>query len=460
MKHLTGTNVYKLLDCRRAVALDLAGDRSLKREVRPEEEFVLKRGRDHEDRLVTALGWPEPAFEAPDWAAGAAATEAMLREGIEGVSQGILVGEGRLGIPDLLRRETGASALGDFHYVIGDIKSSAAPRADQVLQVAFYSEMLAQLQDRRPTYGYLLLKDGREERFDLADFAPALEQVEEELAAIQAAPDAVEPFYQASCDRCAWSPVCMPELEAADDLSFLPGVTPTLRAALRRAGPATCAALAKARPESLAKAAGVEPARVRQLIRAAQARVRGVPLAEPRSKHADDPGDAAFLHVLTDPFADRLLWLGVLHPARSGGTLHECTPSGRDAEWDAFVEVLAQLPPATRLLHYGPAVLRWHEEQSFGRSDSIAFESRFVDIGRRLRGAMTPTQACFSLEDLVRVGLDRDPHRMGRAAAAALHAEAGETDWLVAKGRADLEDLAALAERWIGPDATGLAGGA
>ena len=56
MKPITGTHVYSLVSCPRRVALDLTGDRELRRPLRDGEEFVLARGRDHEDAFVADLG--------------------------------------------------------------------------------------------------------------------------------------------------------------------------------------------------------------------------------------------------------------------------------------------------------------------------------------------------------------------------------------------------------------------
>ncbi len=452
MKPKTGTHVYTLLKCRRAVALDLVGDRDLKRELLPHEEFVLKRGRDHEDVIVEELGWPEPEFERGDWAQGAARTAEMLREGIEGVSQGILLGDDRLGIPDLLRREPGASDLGDFHYVVGDIKSSAAPRSDQILQVVFYSGMLAELQGREPDYGYLVLKDGREERFEIADYAPAMRQVERELDAIRSAPDDVRPFFGMACESCSWSDVCVPTLQDQDDLSLLPGVTPALRSTLESADVRTCTALASSDVAQVASASRLEPALVQRLQTSARARSDRTTLWAERS--ATPREDAALLHVLTDAFADRVLYFGVLHPADEDGEIRDAVPATRDDEWSAFQEVLHAVPRGARILHYGRSLPKWFEEHAHGREQTLAIESRFVDLALLFRGAVTLPGPAFTMSDYVSLVLDRDPHRTGHVGESAMRAIARDDDWLREKGRSDLRDLAALRARILETQAT------
>ena len=179
MSRITGTHVYSVLSCARRVALDLHGDPALRRELRPDEEFVLARGRAHEERVVAELeDWVTVPFDrAAGFETAAVTTQELLRSGVPGVLQGVLLGAGRVGIPDLLRREAGASDLGDFHYVVGDVKSSARARSDQVLQAAFYAELLEPLQGRRGDYVYIVLKDGHEERFPLEPLRPAVAEV-------------------------------------------------------------------------------------------------------------------------------------------------------------------------------------------------------------------------------------------------------------------------------------------
>jgi predicted RecB family nuclease len=360
----------------------------------------------------------------------------------------VLVDTDRLGIPDLLRREEGSSAFGEFHYVVGDVKSSALPRSDQVLQVAFYSRLLGKLQRCEPAYGFLVLKDGREERFHPADFLPALQQVEDEIGGIRAAPDAVRPYFCRACDGCRWSMLCVPELEAADDLSLLPGVTPALRQTLEAAGVVSCEVLAEAALDRLHRRTRLEGALLRRLQQGALARRAGRPLAERRADIGPlDP--AAFVHFLTDPFAERVLWMGVLGP---DGEVRHGLPATRADEWDVFLGLVEALPRDSRLLHYGEGVPRWHDDRAHGRDATLAVERRFVDFARRLRGAATFPGPVFGLADHVRYGLGVDPHRAGRAAAAALRAQRGETDWLRQKGACDLTDLARLKLLFLGRD--------
>ena len=71
---------------------------------------------------------------------------------------------------------------------------------------------------------------------------------------------------------------------------------------------------------------------------------------------------------ITDPGADRVLYIGALAPVGEGGTFHHRCPQSAAEEWEAFRSLLRVLPERGALLHYGPHLPRWFAEASCGRS--------------------------------------------------------------------------------------------
>jgi predicted RecB family nuclease len=462
VRRITGTTIYTYVACPRAADLDLHEDRANRRPLSEAEELSRQRGRELEALRTAELGFAEPRYGKGDYDDGAAQTLALLRQGVAGVTQGVLADGHLLGIPDLLRKEPGSSALGDFHYVVGDVKSSSAARADQALQVAFYGRLLGKLQGRAPSYGFLWLKDGREQRLPLDEFAPVLDDVMARVAALAQTNGVHErAFWSAACRSCHWSELCAAELTAREDLSLVAGMTRGLRATLEAAGIARAGELCEAAPERLAKRAHLEGALVRRLQLAARAWRLGEPLPAADSVLAEGAvaRGRAVLHVLVDTFAERLLCVGscVLDGPRTRRTIAvplSAKTQGAKAqtadEWRAFEQVAAAVPPGAALLHFGAAVPSWLQRGEAALAGDVDVHGRLVDIARRLRGAVAFPAPVFGLRDAVRHGLQRDPDRKGAADAAPLWLNRVDAEArLRAKMAQDLDDLAALVTRFL-----------
>jgi predicted RecB family nuclease len=446
MRRITGTHVYSYVKCPRLAALDLHLPRSERRPPSEWEEFAARRGREFEDRYVAGLGTVRPDYPERDFAAGAAATGELLRAGSGLIHQAVLAHDDCLGLPDLLRRLPGASALGAHHYEVVDVKTSGRTRGDQILQVVFYTMLLAEVQQRMPEHGALVLKDGSEERFLVADYLGAAREVLAELRRLRDDRDAATPFLQPGCAGCYHDHRCLPELEARGDLSLVMGMSRGAQAILGKLGCATVQDLATFHPEGSRQRGNLDAALVRRLRKAAQARLLGAPIVEARPRGAA-LANAAIVHLLADPFADRVLAFGVLHPAAEDGAFRWRLAACAADEWGALAELVAPLPARAELLHFGEALPHWYERHAFDREADPALERRFLDLRRRLCAAAVYPGPVFGLEDLVRLGLGRDPRRAGHAGAAAIWALQGDEARLSHKLETDLRDLAALEAR-------------
>ena len=455
MKRSTGTHVYSFAKCQHLAALDASLPRRQRRQPMPWEEFAARRGREFEADYVGGLEVVSPQYPERDFDAGAAASLALLRAGAPLVHQAVLATDDRLGLPDLLRKIDGPSELGDHHYEVIDVKTSGRARSDQILQIVFYSRLLAAVQGRMPEHAALILKDRREERFVVDDYAAVCGEVERDLRRLHRDPGQARPFLQLGCASCHWNHRCLPELEAAGDLSLVQGMTQGIRAILEGLGCRTVEDLAVFHPDGARARGRMDAALVRRLRRAAQATLLGAPVAEARpSSKSLDP--AAILHLLTDPFADRVLLFATLLPAAESGQFSYRLPRSRDQEWAELSDLLTGLPGDCQLLHFGGDLPRWYEDHSFERESTAGWSTRFVDLQRRLRGAVLFPGPVFTLADFARRGLGVDPDRAGHAGAAAMwDLDSDREQKLVAKARADLQDLAQLKARFLDPEPAG-----
>lgn len=459
MRRITGTHVYSYVKCPRLAGLDLHLSRAERRSPHAWEEFAAQRGRDFEDRIIAELRAAghtvaRPEFAERDFAAGAQATRELLRGGAHDfVHQAVLARDNRLGLPDLLRRLPGASELGEHHYEVLDVKTSGQPRSDQVLQVLFYSRLLTELQGRSPTHGALILKDGREERFLLADFAAASREVDARLTALAADPGLERPFLQEGCAGCYHDARCLGELADAGDLSLVQGMTRGARAILESLGVRTIAQLADFHPEGARQRGQLESALVRRLRRGAAACLSGQLARESRPRH-ESLQQGAIVHGLIDYFADCVLALAVQFPALPGGEV-VVRRIEREAEtWTVLSELLAEVPETAPLLHFGGQLPKRCAEYALEHEVDPSWSGRFVNLERRLTSAAVFPRAVFGLADLVRFGLGRDPRRAGEALDAARWLTLPDANLRCeAKLRADCDDLAALVAQLLGGSA-------
>jgi hypothetical protein len=447
LRRITGSHVYAYLKCARQAALDLALPRSERRPPHPWEEFSLQRGRTFEAEYVARLSPAVPVYPERDFAAGAAATLALMQQGASWIHQGVLLHADRLGIPDLLRKVDGESLLGPHHYEVVDVKTSGRPRGDQILQVVFYARLLAVTQGRMPERSALVLKDGNEEGFAVADYEAACVEVEQALASLRSEPLAAQPFLQPGCEGCHWNHRCVPELERQRDLSLVHGMSRGAAAVLRGLSVHTIDDLATFEPHGERERGYLDPLLLRRLRRGAQAQLLGAPIAEQRPQ-GHELREGALVHLLTDPYADAVLWIGVRHPLGEG-RVREAWPAANGA-WRALHGLLEEVPADVPLLHFGHDLPRMYEDHAFSREASAGLAERFVELGRRLRGAAVYPGPVVTFADLVRRGLGRDPYRHGHPGECAMwRGEATARERLSQKGQGDLDDLATLVERFL-----------
>ena len=274
---LLAHHLYDFAECEHRIALDATLDRAERTPPDAATELLFEHGRRFERSVTEPLGYPAVEVEDGDWDGAAARTVALMREGVVGIDQGVLVAPGRLARPDLLERVQGASALGDFYYVRGTSKSALAPRSDAALQVGFAALLLEVVQGVRPATGFLILGDGRRETIDLEAIRATLDDAVSRAEGVARGEVATFPFFGAACPRCRWRGRCLPALSAARDVSFVHGLTRTRHRVLRDRGVATIDALARAELPALV-AAGAPADGLERAQAQARALLEGRPL--------------------------------------------------------------------------------------------------------------------------------------------------------------------------------------
>ncbi|HEX3803411.1 MAG TPA: TM0106 family RecB-like putative nuclease [Solirubrobacteraceae bacterium] len=259
----TASDLSNFLACRHLIRLDtLAAHGRLQPDV-PFDigfEMLVERGEEHEAAVLArfradGLDVVEIPRSGDDDAA--AATRDALRDGAQVVYQGVLQAAAGdddaalLGRPDFLVRadllrnlELGPSpALSGYEVVDAKLARSAKARA--VLQTAFYSKLLGDLQGRDPQRMHLALGDCEVSTFRVADVAAYERQIRrllelfvaEDLGEIP--PGAPYPEPVEHCAICRWSANCAARRRKDDDLSLVAGMPTNQRLALKALGIST-----------------------------------------------------------------------------------------------------------------------------------------------------------------------------------------------------------------------------
>ncbi len=182
---LSATDLVNFHKCAHLAALDLAAldDKALKAQrTKPDEhaELLFKRGNEFEaayladlKREVQSTGGTvvEIAKHRGNPAKSAAQTLLALRSGADLIYQATFLDGDLVGHADFLRKVPRPSALGDYSYEVIDTKLGRHARASYVLQLAFYGDLLARVQQLDPHAMHVVLGTREQVTFTCSEYS-------------------------------------------------------------------------------------------------------------------------------------------------------------------------------------------------------------------------------------------------------------------------------------------------
>jgi uncharacterized protein len=332
--------------------MELHGDPRTKRGPSAFLKKLLADGIDHEESIYADLKPVRVSYPKGDFAAGALETLRLMQAGTPLIAQGVLVHGDRVGIPDLIERRPGTSALGDFTYEPVEIKTARAVKPVYRLQLAFYAHLIADTIGTWPELAHVILVDGRRDTFALASVREHYESV---LGGVVRVKEGEEPpvHISSTCGECPWEPACLTHAEETRDVSLTYGLQRRIAGLLREEGIATLAGLAAQDPTALAARAGIAPGHAATLVIQAQVLEDG----QPRWRRAvtfEDAPTEIFFDIEGDPEHDVLYLFGVLLRTAEGEEYRAFVAENPCDERRAFEELLAFLEahPGAPIYHY------------------------------------------------------------------------------------------------------------
>ncbi|MCX9154604.1 TM0106 family RecB-like putative nuclease [Niveibacterium sp. 24ML] len=254
----SASDLVNYLECEHLTSLDLIDlETPLPRTQDSDEaQLIQSKGYAHEANFLEQLKGRYPrvidiAMTEGGNAQKVEATLQAMRDGYDIIFQATLKDGCLIGHADFLRKVNQPSKLGAWRYEVLDTKLSRTPKAKFIIQLAFYSAMVAKAQGAAPQLMHVVLGDKREATYRFADYARYLNLITRRfLARVQG--EAVE-TYPNPCEKCAqckWRGLCEERRLKDDHLSQVANITRLQVKKLELAGVKTLEALAKLPVES------------------------------------------------------------------------------------------------------------------------------------------------------------------------------------------------------------------
>jgi predicted RecB family nuclease len=396
----------------------------------------------------------------------AQATRQAMRDGHDVIFQAAFLSGSLYGRADFLRRVDRPSALGTWSYEVIDTKLGRSPKAKFIIQLCFYSFLLAEVQGEEPVTMSLVLGDRTERHFRYANYSRYFRQVRDRFLAFTAAhPNQTYPERVEHCALCPWRDLCDARWLEDDHLNQVAGITRTQIERLQGAGINTVAALAGLVPDAaVAKIIPETIAKLRdqaslQLIPRSGGRpeVHVLPL-DPEGRRgfhrmpAPDAGDI-FFDMEGDPYEDGGLeyLFGVYWVDETGPKFKPFWAHERDEERRAFenfmdfvAERMARYPRMHiyHYAHYEPTALKRLMSLHGTREnvlDDLLRQGRFVDLYKVLREAIRTSESGYSLKDIEHFYLPPREGDVTDAGASIVYYES----WKQTRDQAELDKIEA-----------------
>ena len=167
-----------------------------------------------------------------------------MRDGFEIIFQATLRDGSLIGHADFLRKVSRPSELGDWSYEVMDTKLARSTKAKFIIQLGFYSDLVAKAQGLAPLQMHVVLGDRTEVAYRYADYARYLKLVTERFLE-RVAGQAVEtyPVPCEKCDLCKWSGLCEDKRVKDEHLCQVANISQLQIKKLQSAGVTTLEAL-------------------------------------------------------------------------------------------------------------------------------------------------------------------------------------------------------------------------
>jgi uncharacterized protein len=419
---LSASDLMRFKVCRHAITLDrrrLEGEALTPAADSAEAKLVQDQGDAHEaaylarcrdaGRQVTEIEKDGLTLEE-----SVARTIAAMEAGAEIIFQGAFLSGPWGGYSDFLERVERPSARWDWSYEVVDTKLKRSADPKHILQLALYSDLVAEIQGTTPIAAHLELGNGERFTVQLDQVSSYARRARGRLENFLIERPETRPEPVSFCTLCPWREHCAAEWEAADSLVLVANINRSQRDKLAAAGVTTIVELAE-REAPVPKLAPETLARLQVQARLQAARRRGGgPAFELRPHEAGrgfdllpaaDDGDL-FYDIEGDPYyPGGLEYLhGVWYRHLGDWRFRAFWAHDHKAEGQAIDDLLGffathlKAHPKAHIYHYAnyeiAALKRLAMAHRIGEAvlDQLLRERRFVDLFKVVGGALIASE--------------------------------------------------------------------
>ena len=253
---LSATDLANHLSCRHLTTLDYRlakGELTEPSWENPHLVVLQQRGLEHETAYVETLRAKGLSIvdlsEEPEGKAREATCNA-IKSGVQAIVQGSLAADGWIGRPDVLlrvERPQNPCRVGNWSYEVVDCKLARQTKAETILQLCLYTDLLAKCQGVEPELFHVIRPyvDFEPESYRLSSFAAYYRVVKGALrGAVGSDLTQTYPEPVSHCEVCRWWRHCDKQRRADDHLSLVAGASKLQRKELSVQGVPTLEALA------------------------------------------------------------------------------------------------------------------------------------------------------------------------------------------------------------------------
>lgn len=212
----SASDLVNYLECEHLTTLDLIDLETPLPRTKDDDQakLIQAKGYAHEAEFLTTLrGRHATVIDIAELGGSLeqkiANTLKAMHDGYEIIFQATLTDKNMIGHADFLRKVARPSALGDWSYEVLDTKLARSEKAKFIIQLGFYSELVAKAQDLVPLQMHVVLGDRTEVAYRCAEYSRYLSLVNRQfLDRITGSAQETYPVPCEKCDLCKWSGLC------------------------------------------------------------------------------------------------------------------------------------------------------------------------------------------------------------------------------------------------------------